>query len=45
MGGVDLSWLAGSITAAALYYLLGRKYARRYKQVAGKSMVFKEASS
>ena len=32
MGGVDLSWLAGSVTAAALYYLLGRKHARRYKQ-------------
>ena len=45
MGGVDLSWLAGGVTAAALYYLLGRKYARRYKQVAGKSTVFKEATS
>jgi toxin CptA len=37
MGGVDLSWLAGSVTAAALYYLLGRKYARTYRQAAGKS--------
>lgn len=40
MGGVDLSWLAGGVTAAVLYYLLGRKYALRYRQAAGRSAVF-----
>jgi len=37
MGGVDLSWLAGSLSAAALYYVLGRKSARTSRQAAGRS--------
>ena len=30
MGGVDLSWLAGGLSSAVLYYWLGRRYALRY---------------
>jgi len=31
MGGVDLSWLAGGLSSSVLYYVLGRKYAQRYR--------------
>jgi toxin CptA len=33
MGGVDLSWLAGGVTAAAVYAVLGPIAARRYLEV------------
>ncbi|WP_246264067.1 purine-cytosine permease family protein [Aromatoleum toluvorans] len=38
MGGVDLSWLAGGASSAVLYYVLGRRYALRYSQVAREAL-------
>jgi toxin CptA len=34
MGGVDLSWLAGGLTSALVYSLLGPVAAAKYDQVA-----------
>jgi toxin CptA len=39
MGGIDLSWLAGGLSSSILYYLLGRKYALRYRSTQAR-MVF-----
>ncbi|MFL6053959.1 MAG: hypothetical protein ACJ72W_13735 [Actinoallomurus sp.] len=34
LGGVDLSWLAGGLTAAAIYAWLGPRVHRRYASTA-----------
>ena len=35
MGGLDLSWLAGGLSAAATYALIGGKVHRRYAAASG----------